>query len=363
MQTVKTSQLKEGMVTAAPVMIKQGLPVVKEGITLTSSLIARIAFYDVKQVDVQDDIKAKEFPEEFDVTPTHARRAAASVLFQKFQTDYGTALKELKNAVSAVLTKNHLPDVRTLSQILQPLLSDAPTSLQLIEFLHNIAAEGDSIYTHSLNVALISDMLGKWLQLSEEDLESLAAASLLHDIGKTKIPSGLLDKPEKYTDEEFELVKKHPEFGYELLEPYEQIDPRIRKAALLHHERSDGKGYPRGQKQSQMDDSDSFAQIIAIADVYDAMTAARAYRAALCPFQVIADFEIEGLQKYNPKYILTFLERIAYTYQSNRVLLTDGRYAKILMLNKQFLSRPIVEVRDGIVDLSKTPDLRIQSLL
>ena len=128
----------------------------------------------------------------------------------------------------------------------------------------------------------------------------------------------------------------------------------------MHHERCDGHGYPNGMKFHDIDDC---SQIIAIADVYDAMTAARSYRAPLCPFQVIADFELEGLQKYNPKFILTFLERIAYTYQNNRVMLTDGRKANIIMLNKQFLSRPIVGVATGTIDLSKTPDLRIQALL
>ncbi|MDE6981465.1 MAG: hypothetical protein K2P60_08720 [Lachnospiraceae bacterium] len=93
------------------------------------------------------------------------------------------------------------------------------------------------------------------------------------------------------------------------------------------------------------------------------MTAARSYRAPLCPFQVIAAFEKEGLQKYHPKYILKFLEKIANAYQKNRILLNDGRAGDIIFLNKQ-LSRPIVQLSDGsCVDLSRTPDLSIQSLL
>jgi len=363
MQIVKTSRLKPGMVTAAPVTIRHGLPVVKECITLTNSLISRIAFYEIKEVKIEDQINSAETFGSAPSTPTYSRRIASSSLFQRFKTDYAKSVIDLKNALSAVLASQNPPDAGTFYQILQPLLSDAPTSLQMFGFLHAMPETGDSVYAHSLNVALISDMLGKWLSLPQEELEILAAASLLHDIGKLKIPAEILDKPEKYTPEEFELVKKHPVFGYELLSFYEQIDPRIPKAALFHHERCDGTGYPQGLKMNEMKESDHFAQIIAIADVYDAMTAKRAHRAALCPFHVIADFEIEGLQKYNPKYILTFLERIAYTYQSNRVMLTDGRYAKILMLNRQFLSRPIVEVEDGIVDLSKTPDIRIQTLL
>ena len=219
----------------------------------------------------------------------------------------------------------------------------------------------DSIYAHSLNVALITGMLGKWLKMSKEDFDLLILAALLHDIGKAKIPPEILNKPGKYTDEEFALVRKHPTLGYEILLQYPQLDNRVKNAALMHHERCDGSGYPQNLKGTEIDD---FAQIIAIADVYDAMTAARSYRAPLCPFQVIAAFEKDGLAKYNPKFILTFLEHIASTYQQNRVLLSDGRGANIIMLNKQSLSRPIVQLGDGsCLDLSRTPEITIQSLL
>jgi HD-GYP domain-containing protein (c-di-GMP phosphodiesterase class II) len=129
----------------------------------------------------------------------------------------------------------------------------------------------------------------------------------------------------------------------------------------MHHERCDGSGYPQNLKGDAIED---FAEIIAIADVYDAMTAARSYRAPMCPFQVIAAFEKDGLGKYNTKFILTFLERIASTYQSNRVLLNDGRGGDIVMLNRRYLSKPIVQLDDGsCIDLSTTPELHIQSLL
>lgn len=360
MQTVKTNQLKEGMVTAAPVTTKKGLPVVDAGILLNNALIARIAFYDIDQVTVEDFAEPKEDEDESIFEPTYSQRVTSSPEFGKFQEDYSRSVDNLKQSISSILSERTLPGESQLAQLIQPLLAGAPSSLQMFDFLHNMRAIDDTIYAHSINVALISNMLGKWLKLSDSDLEVLTAAALLHDIGKTKIPVEILNKPGKYTDEEFALVKKHPFFSHEILQSFASLDPRIKNSALMHHERCDGHGYPQGLKHCEIDD---FAQIIAIADVYDAMTAARAYRAGLCPFQVIADFEIEGLQKYHPKYILTFLERIAYTYQNNRVLLSNGRSANIIMLNKQFLSRPIVGVKGGTIDLSKTPDLYIQSLL
>ena len=121
----------------------------------------------------------------------------------------------------------------------------------------------------------------------------------------------------------------------------------------MHHERCDGSGYPMGLTMEEIDD---YALIIAIADVYDAMTAARSYRAPLCPFEVIAEFEKDGLQKYKPKYILTFLENIANAYQNNRVMLSDGTSAHIVLLNHRRLSKPLVQLDDGAcIDLEKSP--------
>ena len=130
--------------------------------------------------------------------------------------------------------------------------------------------------------------------------------------------------------------------------------------ALQHHERSDGSGYPMGVDEIMIDD---FALIIAIADVYDAMTAARKYRAPLCPFQVIREFERDGYQKYKTEYLLTFLRRIATTYQNNRVILSNGEAAKIILLNQNALSSPLVQLNDGsCIDLATSP-LYIQSIV
>ena len=148
--------------------------------------------------------------------------------------------------------------------------------------------------------------------------------------------------------------------GYDILKSL-PLDSHVKKAVLCHHERSDGSGYPTGLSQS---DIDEYAAIVSIADVYDAMTAARSYRAPLCVFQVINNFEHDGLSKYNPKFILTFLSHIAGTYQNNRVLLNDGRVANIVMLNRNRLSKPIIQLMDGsCIDLSTQPDLHIQSVL
>ena len=144
--------------------------------------------------------------------------------------------------------------------------------------------------------------------MEKTDVNTLTIAGVLHDIGKCKIPDDVLNKPDKLTDEEFALIKKHPQFGFDLIRDL-QIDSRIKRTALMHHERCDGSGYP-----SQLDSSliDDFAMITAIADVYDAMTAARRYRAPLCPFAVISSFESEGFYKVQYKVPAFVFEKACY---------------------------------------------------
>ena len=250
-------------------------------------------------------------------------------------------------------------DFDELLKGVKSLITPGQTVIQYFDMLHNLRSSDDSVYSHSLNVAMISRILGKWLKWTSSDLDSLVIAGLLHDIGKITIPPEILNKEGKLTDEEFEQIRWHPRAGYDLIKDL-KIDSRIKKAALQHHERCDGTGYPLKVDEIMLDD---FAMVVAIADVYDAMTAARKYRAPLCPFQVIREFERDGYHKYKTEFLLTFLRRIATTYQNNRVILSDGQAAKIILLNQNSLSEPLVQLNDGsCIDLATSP-LFIQSIV
>ena len=376
MRTVPVDDLKSGMITATPILTKRGQEIAAAGTALTNQLIARLSFYKIETVDIQEENdteepapveqpKVEEKPVEaakptwISETETHSQKVRKSDEFRTFQIDYGILLGKLKEDFEAFIENKKEIDLDELYEEIG-VLYHGKTTIQVFDMIHNIRSVDDSTYAHSVNVALVSRIIGKWLKLSKEDLKVLAVAGLLHDIGKTQIPDEVLNKPGKPTDEEFALIKKHPKMGYDILKKH-QVDPRIRKVALMHHERCDGTGYPMELEAEEIDD---FASIVAIADVYDAMTAARTYRQPLCPFEVIAAFEKDGLQKYNPGFILTFLERVAATYQNNRIILNDGRSANIVLLNKNHISKPMVQLQDGsCLDLSREPGLFIKSIL
>ena len=294
-------------------------------------------------------------------TQSNSRRMMVSHEFKGFQVDYLLYIEYIKDVFANITKKpGYTIDTTELIKRMAPLYTSRNTIVELFDMIHQMHSLNDTIYAHCVNVALISRMIGRWLHLEPHDLDILTCSGLLHDIGKLSVPESILNKPGRLTEAEFALIKAHPKTGYEMLRN-QNIDTRIKQAALMHHERYDGSGYPNQISSELLSD---FAMIIAIADVYDAMTAARSYREPLCPFQVIEKFEMEGFQKYHTKYIYVFLHHIASTYQSNRVMLSDGRGCKIVMLNQSTLSKPIVQFDDGAcLDLSGQRKLYITKIL
>ena len=369
MKEYQTKDLLPGMVTAIPVRTKRGQLIINPNVELTRTLISRLEFYGIASVQITENKQVATpmetpkdpayFPAKSPVSApspvsdaSYSQKLKSSPEFQRFQVDFTLRSQDLKNCFDAYLSDGGTVNKEELLSKTISLVSPKQTTLDVFDMLHNMRQVNDSTYAHSLNVAIISRIIGKWLHFSNEELDTLTLAGLLHDIGKTKIPDEVLNKDGKLTDEEFQLIRNHPKYGYDILKS-QPLNSHIKKAALMHHERCDGSGYPMGLTMEEIDD---YALIIAIADVYDAMTAARSYRAPLCPFEVIAEFEKDGLQKYKPKYILTFLENIANAYQNNRVMLSDGTSARIVLLNHRRLSKPLVQLDDGAcIDLEKSP--------
>lgn len=381
MRKLDPKELEVGMITAEPVQTPVGQILTPKGTELTRQLINRMKLYRVEYVMVEGDAPAAETPTppaeakpaapeppakapktHAESSKTHSQKVAASPEFRTFQLTYFKAIELMKAGFTGLVERGEPIDTAALLASTSDLFRSRNTIAELFDMLFNMRTVSDAVYAHCLNVALVSRMIGRWLKFETHDLDILTLAGLLHDIGKLKIPDEVLNKPDALTDEEFALIKQHPKLGYEILKGQDNLDSRIKKAALMHHERSDGSGYPASLTE---DFVDSFAMIVGIADVYDAMTASRSYRAPLCPFQVISNFEKDGFQKYPTRYILTFLKQIAATYQSNRVILSDGRGCKIVLLNQNALSRPMVQFDDNsCLDLSTaSKDLYIKAIL
>lgn len=361
MRIVSINNLTPGMVISEDVYSYQGQCLAKQNTPVTLQLIEHLKFYQIASVCI--------FPEDHgnrtaDTSmtrrmETYSQRVRKSPEFRKFKKNYTQKVSFMKENINNFITKDEDLNVDQLLDETLNLFGENSTTISMFDMLHNMRQIDDSTYAHSVNVALICRLIGKWENFSEDDMDLLTLCGLLHDIGKSKIPNEIIEKPGKLTPEEYEEIKKHPVLGYNLIKNL-HLDQRIKNAVLLHHERFDGRGYPFGLTGSEIDD---FTSIVSIADVYDAMTANRCYRDGLCPFEVITIFENEGLTQFNPKYILTFLEHIANTYINNEVLLSDGSSGKIVLINQK-LTRPTIQLDNGsFINLENRLDLYVQAII
>jgi putative nucleotidyltransferase with HDIG domain len=352
------NQALPGMIVAEDVYTKDDHLIISKETTLTDKIITRLEFYSIIDISVYSVPNKLDDGLVFEKS-TYFEVIKKSESFQRFHMAYRNAVGNVKRSLDSIVRDQKDIDMDRLLAEAGEILCHCDSSIELFNMLHCMRNYDDTTYVHSLNVGLICNIIGKWLHFTPEDLEVITLCGLLHDLGKLMIPSHIIAKPSKLTSEEFSTVKTHTIRGYNLLKS-RNIDPRIKHSALMHHERCDGSGYPYGFYSEQID---PFAKLVAIADVYDAMTCARVYRGPLCPFEVISIFETEGYSKYDPRYIMTFLEGIVQTYIHNTVKLSNGLTGEIILINKLELSRPVIKADEEYIDLSKRRNLQIISLV
>lgn len=364
MKRVRTSDLRPGMKTAEDVYSYNNQMIMPKGTVLDDKMITRLEFYSVLAIRISEEGDADEViktyqEEAVSENASYSQKIKASKQFQEFEKTFLKTTEVFKENLKNAVDKGAPLNSRQLLDSVTGMISESMTSISVFDMLHNMRQYDDFTYIHSMNVALICNVFARWLDMSDKEVETATLCGLLHDIGKLKIPDNIMRKPDKLSPAEYNIIKTHPLQGYNMLKSM-NIDDNIKQSALMHHERCDGTGYPLGLAGDRLN---PYSKIVAIADVYDAMTAARIYRGPLCPFKVIGIFEAEGLQKYDSRYILTFLENIATTYMNNRVKLNNGEEGDVIFMNKHQYSRPMIQCGDKFIDLSKEPDLYIETFV
>jgi len=211
------------------------------------------------------------------------------------ELDKNSKLKYNKNDIKIVNTFQLL--VESYYENLENAIKEENRLVDIVKAMTNILEYHDK-YTkyHSFNVANISKQIGKKMKLPNKDINELYLAGLLHDLGKTFIPSEILNKKEKLTDEEFEIIKRHPIDGFNVLDSIKNLD-KIKHSVKHHHERCDGTGYPDGLKGNEIQLE---TQILSVADAYDAMTTNRPYRKAFSKEKAIEEIRNNSGTQFSP---------------------------------------------------------------
>ena len=360
MKLVSVDKLEPGLVVSENIYTLDDRLVLPKGTVLDSKDIERIRAHSLYNIFVEEEKKAVAPKKEAAQTElSYAEKLKNTEGFIRFKQHIEDHAEKLEESFRMLANDSMPLDVDKLTEPVYQLFVEAGGTAGVFDMLHNLHDNSDAVYMHSLNVSLICNTLATWMRLPEDMVRVATASGLLHDIGKMLLPSDLLNKKDKLTEYEQKVMDTHVLKGYELVKE-KDIDQHIKNAILMHHEFCDGSGFPFHLKGDKIDE---IASIVTVANIYDDLTNKRVYRGPICPFEVIEQFENEGIEKYAPTVIMTFLSNIVNTFIANRVMLNSGQTGDIIFINPDHLARPVVKCQDQFVDLSKNRGLSIVAVV
>ena len=232
------------------------------------------------------------------------------------------------------------------NELMNTILSDDAVAVDI----NMLKVSDEYTFRHSVDVATIAMIVGKKYGLNQDEIHDLGTAGLLHDVGKSKIPNGILNKPSQLTDEEFEQMKMHSTYGYRILQEKETFSKGIMLGVLQHHEKVRGDGYPIGLKGDQIH---IYAKIISVADIYDALVTDRPYKKAFSK-RTAMEMVLATSQDLDVDVIKSFMGSVILFPVDAIVELSNGEKAKVVKNDPEYPMRPtVVSIESGrVYDLS-----------
>lgn len=326
MMYVQPQDLKPGMILAQDLHGVRNEVLLRRGQTLTPSQVEKLQAMEHKNACVVDH--AEDIPEDPGLISKRLKRNTANAMHSLFQH-----IEEGNREAQA----SSLAQVRVF---LDEIIDEISTDRAMLIGMADIRAYDEYTYYHSVGVATLSILLGVASGMSRTALYRLGMGALLHDIGKVFIPKEIVLKPGPLTDEEYEEMKRHSQLGYDYLRQYWGGPMESTVAVLTHHERYDGSGYPLGLSG---DKQPLEAKIVALSDVYDAMTSERSYRSAIPPSEAIEHIMGNSGTMFDPRLVSIFIGKIVPYPIGSRVYLSNGQHAIVVGNHVDSLMRPKVK--------------------
>ncbi len=325
---------KEGMCVARTLRNAKGTVLVSENSTLTNAMITKLKSLGFQGLYVEDDLSS-----EIEIEDMISEQVRYESRFYIRNKDIDGCKRISKKIVSDILDRGFI-------------------SLDLID----LREMDDVTYSHSVNVAVYSCILGMGMGYDKQALTDLVLAGLLHDIGKLFIPKEILNKTGRLSAEEYRLIQSHALKSYQFIENRTDISDQIKDAVLHHHENEDGSGYPdhlMGSEQSE------YTKILHLADVYDALISRRPYKPCYSPVEAAEYLMGASSLMFEPKVVSTFLTYVPLFPKGSFVQLSDGRRGIVSENADEHNLRPVLRLMDHTtldLLLSENLDITILSL-
>lgn len=317
--------LRPGMIVARPVIYGSSfLPLLGHGQALSEVALKRLAEFQIPGVYIEstlgEDIEIKEL-----VDPAIKQQMLCEIksLYKGYVSNAPLSSKSLRSMQNAV------------DALLSSILSSSPCMLNIIDVKDYDAYT----YSHSIYVASLSTLLGIQLGLARPALFDLAMAGTLHDIGKLDIPITIVNKPGPLDEEEHLMMKTHPFKAVRRLQAGYSVPTAVLRGIESHHERFDGTGYPRGAAGEKIP---LYGRILALSDVYDALTSSRIYRRAWSPNETLEYMMGNAGTHFDAELLRAFLRTVAPFPEGMMVLLSDQSVALVVKNDPETPLRPRV---------------------
>lgn len=316
MRFIPIDKVEQGMMLAKSIYDYETRTLLREGKLLSDEVIGRIRARGYAGIYIEDEL-------------------TKDIVIQEAIT------VELRNHAVETLQELDLEGaINVAEHIVKQLLEAKTVSLDMLD----LRTFDDYTYRHSINVAILSVVIGIGMGYTNADLVDLCSAAIFHDLGKLAIDKSILNKPGKLTPEENELLRSHSQMSYDMLKEKWNIPSRVKAAVLSHHENEDGSGYPNGLFGDQIH---PFAKIIHVADVYDALSSDRAYKKAYS-YSESLEYLMGGCGTlFDQSVVQAFMERVPVYPKGVSVLMSDGREAIVVENHLGNPLRPTVRFMDG----------------
>ncbi|HYK74705.1 MAG TPA: HD-GYP domain-containing protein [Pseudoneobacillus sp.] len=359
---VKIAELQEGCILTKDIYSWTNKPIVAKKTVLTREVIDVLHAFLIKDVTVEKTlVNGMPFiPAEVIEDDKPKAIEKTEKVIKSFIDLYLEAVQDYKKEFiswqSGLTIK--IGPIRALLLPLLEMLEDSPS--EIFE-LHHLSKKDDYLYHHAVTVGLLSGFIGKKLNYPKGDWVQLALAGCLADCGMAKVNPVILHKKTSLNAHEYEDVKKHPVYSYKLVQSIPALRNEAKIAILQHHERIDGSGYPLGDTSTKIH---PFAKIIAVADMFHAMTSERAYKGKQSPFKVLEMILQDSFGKFDMSVVKVLSSALMNFSIGSKVKLSDGQTAEIIFIDQQNPTRPLVKLMEtnDIIHLEKNRHLYIDEI-
>lgn len=336
---MRTRQLKAGMKLDHPVVDRLGRNLVARGAELDDYMIDSLIQMGIMSVYIQDG----EEEEEEESLPVSA---AAEKNIEKLRTDdrskvtlSASVRERVAQGIQFVYNNTNSPEmVEATDSIATDLLAAINENDAIAIDISTLKTSDEYTFKHSVDVATIAMIVAKQQGLSQEQIHEIGVAGLLHDVGKTKVPLSILNKPSRLNDAEFMVMKQHSLYGYEIIKDRPEVSAQIALGVLQHHEKINGTGYPMGVKDDKIC---PYAKILAVADIYDALVTERPYKAAYSQRDAV-EMIMSMTMELDITAMKSFLESMILYPVDSIVELSNGEKARVVRNIPHYILRPTV---------------------